>query len=133
MSLEYVKRLAAEVAGVGKSRIYIDPKEYETLSTLISKEEVRKFIKQGIIKILPKKGITNRKKLRKRKRGEGSIKGKRIKIKKKEYVIRVRSLRAFARKLYLKKLIDAKTYRTIRNSRQVPQTPLVSHKQLLHL
>jgi Ribosomal protein L19E len=55
MSLEYIKRLAAEVAGVGKSRIFIDPEEYDTLSTVISKDEVRKLMNQGIIRVLPKK------------------------------------------------------------------------------
>lgn len=114
MSLDYIRRLAAEVAGVGKSRIYIDPDEYESLSTVIAKEEVRKLIKEGIIKVLPKKGITNRKKIKKRGKGEGSIKGKKVRIKKVEYVTKVRSLRKFAKQLYLKNVIDNKTYRKIR-------------------
>jgi len=103
MSLEYIKRLAAEVAGVGKSRIFIDPEEYDTLSTVISKDEVRKLMNQGIIRVLPKKGLTNRKKNKKRRKGEGSIKGKRKSLQKEEYVKNVRSLRAFAKKLYVKK------------------------------
>jgi large subunit ribosomal protein L19e len=121
MSLDYVKELAAKVKGVGKSRIYIDPEYYDKLSTVISREEVKKLIEDGIIKIKPKKGISKgrfRKKLKQKRKGlrkgPGSIKGNKIKIKKKEYVKRIRGLRKYLRNLYDKGLIDNKLYQKLR-------------------
>jgi len=117
MSLEYIRELASKITGAGKSRIYIDPNYYDRLSTVISREEVRKLIEDGIIKIKPKRGQTYRyEKIRKRKkrRGPGSKKGKREKKKKEEYVERVRGLRKFLRYLYDKGAMDAQTYRKLR-------------------
>ena len=121
MSLEYIKRLAAEIKGVGKSRIYIEPGNYDKLSTVISREEVKALIDEGIIKIKPKKGISrgriNKKIKQKRKglrKGEGSRKGKRKSLRKKEYVKRVRGLRKYLRYIYRKGLIDSATYRKLR-------------------
>jgi len=117
MSLEYIRELASKITGAGKSRIYIDPNYYDRLSTVISREEVRKLIEDGIIKIKPKRGQTYRyEKIRKKKerRGPGSKKGKREKKKKEEYVERVRGLRKFLRYLYDKGAMDAQTYRKLR-------------------
>lgn len=117
MSLEYIRELASKITGAGKSRIYIDPSYYERLSTVISREEVRKLIEDGIIKIKKKKGQTYRiEKIRKRRqrRGPGGKKGKRKKVRKEEYVKRVRGLRRFLRQLYEKGLIDSKNYRELR-------------------
>jgi Ribosomal protein L19E len=121
MSLEYVKELAAKIKDVGKSRVYIDPEYYDKLSTVISREEVRKLIEDGIIKIKPKKGISKgryRERLKQKRKGlrkgQGSRKGKKTKIKKEEYVKRVRGLRRYLRKLYEKKIIDNKLYRKLR-------------------
>jgi len=117
MSLEYVKELASKVAGVGKSRIYIDPQYYDRVSTVISREEVRKLIEDGIIKIKQKRGqVWRKEKIRKRRkrRGPGSKKGKRIKVKKEEYVLRVRGLRKFLRELYDRGAMDSETYRKLR-------------------
>ncbi len=117
MSLEYIKELASKVTGAGKSRIYIDPNYYDRLSTVISREEVRKLIEDGIIKIKQKKGQVWREekiKKRRKRRGPGSRKGKRVKVKKKEYVKRVRALRRFLRQLYKKGAMDSSVYRHLR-------------------
>lgn len=118
MSLEYVKELASRITGAGKSRIYIDPNYYDRVSTVISREEVKKLIEDGIIKIKQKKGQVYRyEKIKKRKerRGPGSRKGKRKKIRKKEYMLRVRGLRKYLRELYDKGKIDSDTYRKLRS------------------
>ena len=44
MSVDHVKRLAAKVLGVGVSRIWIDPSKHNELVTVITREEVRKYL-----------------------------------------------------------------------------------------
>ncbi|HLI46502.1 MAG TPA: 50S ribosomal protein L19e [Geobacterales bacterium] len=117
MSLKYIRELASKITGAGESRIYIDPEYYDRLSTVISRQEVKKLIEDGIIKVKPKKGqVWKEEKIRKRRqrRGPGSKKGKRSKVRKEEYVLRVRGLRRFLRQLYDKGAMDSQTYRTLR-------------------
>ncbi|HDH07375.1 MAG TPA: 50S ribosomal protein L19e, partial [Thermoproteales archaeon] len=72
MSVDHVKRLAAKVLGVGVSRIWIDPSKHNELVTVITREEVKKLIKEGVIKVKPKKRNSRyRIKLRQLKRKKG--------------------------------------------------------------
>ncbi len=117
MSLNYIKELASKITGAGKSRIYIDPNYYDRLSTVISREEVKKLIEDGIIRVKQKKGqVWREEKIRKKRKrkGPGSKKGKRVKVKKKEYVKRVRGLRRFLKQLYEKGAMDSSVYRRLR-------------------
>ena len=44
MSLKFVKRLAAQVMGIGESRVWIDPEKIERVSMAISREDVKRLI-----------------------------------------------------------------------------------------
>lgn len=122
MSLDHIKELAARELGVGKSRIWLNPEEFDTLSSIISREEVRALIKSGVIQVKQKKGVSRgRARIRKIKKakglrkGPGSRKGHVAGLEKRLWIMRVRSLRAYLSDLKDKKLIDTKTYRLLRS------------------
>ncbi|MEM0031745.1 MAG: 50S ribosomal protein L19e [Desulfurococcaceae archaeon] len=116
------KRLAAEILGVGESRIRIDPSRISDVSQAITREDVKRLIDEGAIWVEPEHGITGySSKIRhlKRRRGHRRGHGKREGSKtaragvKEEWVNRIRKMRRFLRYLRDKKLIDRKTYRRL--------------------
>lgn len=50
MSLSNQRRLAAEVLGVGETRVWIDPTRFEDVVAAITREDIRNLIKEGVIK-----------------------------------------------------------------------------------
>ncbi|RLE82721.1 MAG: 50S ribosomal protein L19e [Thermoprotei archaeon] len=115
--VDHVRRLAAKILGVGVHRVWIDPEQLERVSTVISREEVRKLIKEGVIRKKPIRGISRyRIKVRKakkrkgRRRGPGSKKGPRY-YEKELWMRRIRALRKFLKYLKSRKIIDKRTYR----------------------
>ncbi|MCD6300669.1 MAG: 50S ribosomal protein L19e [Staphylothermus sp.] len=120
--LSLQKRLAAEILGVGESRIWIDPNRIEDVADAITKEEIRGLIKDGVIQVRPvhsnsrerwRKRHLQRKKGRRR--GYGKRKGKKTarKDKKEEWMNRIRKIRRFLRYLRDNGVIDRKTYRRL--------------------
>ncbi|MET1100879.1 MAG: 50S ribosomal protein L19e [Pyrodictiaceae archaeon] len=116
------KRLAAEILGVGVSRIWIDPTRLDDVANAITREEVKKLIKEGIIAVKPKVSPSRgrwreRHEARKkgRRRGPGSRKGaasartnpKRV------WMNRIRKMRRFLKWLRDQGVIDRRTYRKL--------------------
>jgi len=99
VNLNLKRRLVARMLGVGVDRVWFDPEAIEDLEGIDTRDDVRKLLKQGVIKILPVKGQTRRKK--KKRRGPGSRKGKKTaRLSKKErWMMRVRAQRKLLRKL----------------------------------
>ncbi|MCK5562869.1 50S ribosomal protein L19e, partial [Candidatus Bathyarchaeota archaeon] len=58
MSLKSQRRLAAQVLKVGANRVWIDPERNDDVEVAITREEIRKLVHEGVIKALPKKGIS---------------------------------------------------------------------------
>lgn len=118
-SVVHVRRMAAEILGVGENRVWISPEHLKRVSNAISREEVRKLIDDGFIGIRPIKG-TSRVRARHRalqrkkgrRKGPGSRKGPRV-DKKGLWMSRVRALRKFLRRLRDRKLIEPKVYRKL--------------------
>jgi large subunit ribosomal protein L19e len=82
MDLKNQKRMASEILGCGKSRVWIDPNRAEDVEDAITRADIRTAIESGTIRALPKKGVSRgrtRYKLDQRKkgrrRGPGSRKG----------------------------------------------------------
>ncbi len=72
------RRLASEILGVGESRIWInpDPKHEEEISQAVTRDDVRKLIVKGLIKVKPVKGNSHTRWLERRKaRSEGKRRG----------------------------------------------------------
>jgi large subunit ribosomal protein L19e len=74
--------MAAEILKVGENRVWIDPERAEDVELAISREEIRRLIRDRAIKKLPEKGISRArakrihdKKVTGKRRGQGSRKG----------------------------------------------------------
>lgn len=111
--VSFQKKLAAKILKVGVSRVWIDPSKIEDVRKAVTKADIRKLIRKGIIKALPPK--RNKRKEKKKRKGPGSRKGKlhsRI-PKKREWINTVRPLRRYLKELKKKNIIDQKTYKYV--------------------
>ncbi|MEQ9714844.1 MAG: 50S ribosomal protein L19e [Candidatus Asgardarchaeia archaeon] len=122
MSVRIQRRMVARMLGVGVERVWIDPERVDEVSLAIRKEDLRKLIHDGAIKIKSIKGtsrsrarILHMKKKKGLRRGHGSRKGKKTArlSSKRIWVNKVRALRKYIRKLKEKGYIDVRTYRTL--------------------
>ncbi len=116
------KRLAAEILGVGVSRIRIDPDRIEDVQDAITREEIRGLIKDGAIYVVPPHSnsrgrwrIRHEKRKRGRRRGYGRRKGAATaRMDKKEmWMHRIRKIRRYLRYLRDHGQIDRRTYRRL--------------------
>jgi large subunit ribosomal protein L19e len=119
MSVVNQKRLAADLLKVGVTSVWVDPEDTERVSSAITRKEIRKLIHEGSIRKLPERGISRgRKRVRReellagRHKGPGSTKGT-VAHGKKEWVIRIRSIRRRLRALRDKRLITTQVYRKL--------------------
>ncbi len=122
MRADKVAKLAAEILGVGESRIWIDHRKLEEVGEVVSKEDVRRLIKKGVIKVEPKKGnsrarwkVRHEQRKKGRRRGYGKRKGKATARQdpKEAWMHRIRKMRRFLRYLRDHDIIDRKTYREL--------------------
>ena len=122
MNFTNQRRLAAAVLNVGQNRIYIDPKGVEEVDAAITRQEIRKLIKDGVIKAIPVK-TTSRGRARvrmaqkkaKRRRGAGSKKGAKYSVvpRKTRWMGRIRSQRRRLKRLRERRTITVSTYRNL--------------------
>jgi len=122
MDLTLQKRLAAKILGIGVSRVWIDPEQYERVAEAITADDIRGLIKDGVIRekpmSKPSRGrwrIRHEKRKKGRKRGHGKRKGsKGARMPKKElWMNRVRAMRRFLRYLRDKEMISRSDYRRL--------------------
>lgn len=122
MNLSTQKRLVAKILKVGKGRVVFDNLKKSEIKEAITKSDLRKLIKNGIIRIKPKTGISRGRikenKLQKRKgrkKGQGSKKGRKTsRLPRKEaWMKKIRVQRKFLKLLRGKELLSTKDYRKI--------------------
>ena len=116
------KRLAAEILGVGVSRIWIDPKRISDVEEALTRDDIRRLIKEGVIRALPARS-PSRERWRKRHearkkgrhRGPGRRKGEATARRdpKEEWMHRIRKMRRYLRYLRDHGVIDRRTYRKL--------------------
>ena len=103
MKLNSAKRIAADILGVGVSRIWINPAKAKEIEECYTREDLKKFIKSKDIIAKRKKGVSRAigRARQKKKRTLGPRPGKtRKKVKTKEtWMRKVRALRKLLRKL----------------------------------
>ncbi|KUL05763.1 MAG: LSU ribosomal protein L19E, partial [Thermoplasmatales archaeon 49_6] len=58
MDLSNQRRMAAEVLKCGENRVWIDPNSLEEVADCITRADIRTAVDSGIIKALPKKGVS---------------------------------------------------------------------------
>ncbi len=117
MKLDSQRRLAAEILGVGIHRIWMDPERLEDIEMAITREEIKKLIHEGAIRVKPEKGISRgrKRKAKKQKRkgrrsGPGSRKGPKGEV---EWKDKIRAIRRELRRLRDRGIIDRSTYRKL--------------------
>jgi len=49
MSIVTVRRLAADILGVGENKVWISPEKISEVSSALTRDDVRALIKQGTI------------------------------------------------------------------------------------
>jgi len=122
MDLSLQKRLASEILGVGKDRIWIDPNKTQDVSKALSRSDILDLIDKGIIRVKRVKGQSRtwinyikEQKKKGRRRGAGSRKGgKKARLDKKEnWIKRIRAIRNLLRELKEKNIIDKNLYRDL--------------------
>jgi len=119
MDLKSQKNIAARVLKCGKTRVWLDPARIGDISESITSSDIRRLIKDGVIKKLPKKGLSNyrKKKIAKqkskgRRKDVGSRKGKlgTRQNRKKTWIKRIRAIRKMIKELKSKNQINNQTY-----------------------
>ena len=116
LKLSFQKRLAADLLKCGVHRVKIDPKKAEEITEAITREDVKRLIKDGVIWKEQKKGVSRaRVRARRRKKGPGSRKGgKYSRVSRKEqWMMRVRAQRRRLRELRDRGLITKTAYRRV--------------------
>jgi len=122
LDLSIQKRLAAEVLGVGVSRIRIDPERIEDVEAALRREDIRKLIKDGVIWAEPSRRNSrgrwkelHEKKKRGHRRGPGSRKGAAgaRKSSKEKWIATIRKIRRYLKWLRDNEVIDRRTYRKL--------------------
>ncbi len=117
------RRIAAEILGCGINRVWIDPDAIDEVETAVTKEEIRRLIKERKIWKRPIKGTTHHraniramKKRKGRRRGPGKKKGTKKARMGGSYVwvIRIRAIRRILRALKYAGIITPNTYNKLR-------------------
>ncbi len=122
MSLRSQRRLAADILKVGEGRVWIDPNRTEDIEAAITREEIRKLIHEGVIRSLPKRGVSRgrakllhekkKKGLRRGLGGKSGSLGARI-PKKQAWIKKIRPLRKKLRELKASRAITESVYRQL--------------------
>jgi large subunit ribosomal protein L19e len=119
MSARSQRRIAASILKVGKNRIWLDPEDMDSISSAITRTEIRKLIHEGAIRTLPEQGgstgrarTAKSKKRAGRRSGPGSRKGATLSGKD-AWILRIRAIRNRLRELRDKHVIQTQTYRKL--------------------
>jgi large subunit ribosomal protein L19e len=114
MSLKGQRRLAADLLGGGLNRVWIDPEENDRVQSAITRDEIKKLIREGRIRLLPKTGVSRgrvrarsgrRKKAGSRKGGQNPGK--------EAWVLKIRAIRRHLRWLRDKRQLAPGGYKTL--------------------
>jgi large subunit ribosomal protein L19e len=120
MDLSNQRRMAAEILKCGVHRVYLNPNNLEDIGEAVTRSDVKRLIKEGVIKARQVRGIsTGRKKARMKqkeagkRKGHGSRKGSKYARfpKKRRWIQTIRPIRRSLRELRDGGNITPETYR----------------------
>src|SRR6266540_2572014 len=114
MSRKSYKGLASELVGGGLNRVWIDPEENDRVQSAITRDEIKKLIREGRIRLLPKTCVSRgrfRARSGRRKKA-GSRKGGQ-KPGKEAWVLKIRAIRRHLRWLRDKRQLAPGGYKTL--------------------
>lgn len=122
MGLRMQRKVAARILKCGMSRVWFDPVRLPDVEEAITTGDIRRLIKDGVIKAVPKRGISRSRKLKimmqkrkGRRKGIGSRKGRAGSRteKKKTWVNKIRSQRVLLKELRTSGRIEKRAFRDI--------------------
>ncbi len=122
MKLTSQRKLASAVLDCGLHRVWIDPERADEVSMAITREEIRKLIKDKAIKALPENRTSRgrarvlaAKKKKGRRVGQGSKSGAKYAVvtRKTRWINRIRAQRKKLVKLRENRVISVSTYRSL--------------------
>ena len=123
MSLETQRTLAASILKSGEKRVRLDPERMIEIKEAITRDDVKKLIKNGLIRAKQKIGVSRgrarqilKQKRKGRRKGIGSRKGRAgaRQNKKQHWVAKIRLQRNLFKELKDKRLISIPTYHQLR-------------------
>jgi len=122
MTVKTVRRIAADLMKAGKSRVWMDPDRMEDIESAVTRQDVRRLIKDGAIAKRPssapsrgRKRVFASDRRGGRRRGHGSRKGKKgaRRTRTSEWPVRVRAMRRALKELKAKGKIENDLYRRL--------------------
>lgn len=122
MAMNTVRRIAAQVIGVGENKVRFKPEANSKIGEALTREDVRTLIKDGSIYAIAPRGVSRMRGREKaaqakkgRRGGKGSKKGTHAARQhpKTHWIAKVRSQRLYLRTLMNAKKIPAQSYRKI--------------------
>jgi large subunit ribosomal protein L19e len=122
MNLTNQRRLASALLEIGVNRVWIDPERIEDVEGAITRDEIRKLIREGAIKALPEQGTSRgrarvlaQKKRTGRRIGAGTKKGRTFAevSEKTRWMNRIRAIRRKLTELRDQRVITVSTYRSL--------------------
>ena len=120
MDVKNQKRMAAEVLKCGVHRVYMNPNNIEDISEAVTRQDVKRLVKEGIIRSRQKKGISNARKkyssgqkLAGKRTGHGSRRGTKYARypRKRRWIATIRPIRAKLREYREGGYITPETFR----------------------
>lgn len=112
MKLNKKKELATRTFKVGKNKVIFIESRLDDIKEAITKQDIRDLQKDGAIIIKPKKGVKKTLK-KKSKKGVGSVR-KKVKTRKRDYVVLTRKLRKYIVDLKARGMISPEEVTQIR-------------------
>lgn len=122
MNLKSQKNVAARILKCGQTRVWFDPSRINDISEAITAADIKKLIKDGVIKAIPKKGNSNyrkkyiaQQKKKGRRKGKGSRKGRlgTRYPKKRTWIKKIRPIRKLLKELRDSGQIEKSVYRKL--------------------
>jgi len=122
VNLKSQRMLAAKVLKVGENRVWIDPEKVDAVQTAITRREIERLIRRGVIRARPEKGVSRgravalrRKRRLGRRKGPGSregSKGSRLPSKRR-WINTIRAIRRRLKALKEAKVLTGAHYRKV--------------------
>jgi len=111
MSIVTVRRLAADLLGVGENKIRMKSTDIKRVEEALTRSDVLNLVKDGVVYKLQKRG--RRKKVKRSRKTTGKRRGRATINQKKEWMSRIRAQRKYLKELIASKTLDKQYKRQI--------------------
>jgi large subunit ribosomal protein L19e len=120
------RRIAAELLGVGRNKVWFDKNKLEDIKKAITRLDIKELIKDNTIKAMPNK--KRKKASEKGRRGVGKRKMK-VANRKQRYVRKIRKLRRYIQEMKSKDIITNEEKKKLRKMARAGELKSLRHLQ----